>query len=228
MVGMRDLLCPLYAQFFFADESHVEDLMDEDTKHWPVSDDLRLDFDQIKYDYRTTPLVVFEGKTFIGVNDVQNKIKGAVVELHFQLHHFCIWPKKLDSFNATIEQVLILQEGKACQPSRYKCKNVRDGPMLLNPSLHLPKKVFGSPGHSPIQFAAVPSTSQLPFASDTVSVPSSSSTVLVVPSDNNEDAVLDNSMVCFASPPDRSKSDVTCMFFFLFCFLSESLFNIQS
>ncbi len=52
---------------------------------------------------------------------------GAVVELHFELHHFCIKPKKLDSFNATIEQVLILKKGNTLTSTRYKRKNVRDG-----------------------------------------------------------------------------------------------------
>ena len=35
------------------------------------------------------------------VNDV-NEVEGALVEVHFELRHFCIYRESKDSFNATV------------------------------------------------------------------------------------------------------------------------------
>ena len=47
-----------------------------------MSDKLRPDLNKIKFEYCAVPLPVFEVNKFIGVKDAQEKITGAVVELH--------------------------------------------------------------------------------------------------------------------------------------------------
>lgn len=56
------------------------------------------------------------------------------MEVHFELRHFFIATDSYDSFNASIEQILVLQPGQAPPDTPYKRKHVRDGPILLNPT----------------------------------------------------------------------------------------------
>jgi hypothetical protein len=118
---------------FLAAENNV---VDDTTEHWPVKDTLRPELDQIKFDFEACPLPVYVGNHFIKPQDVHTMLKGALVEVHFKLKHFCICKKKEDSLNSTIQQVLILQPGKARPPNAFKRHNVFDGLLCSCP---LPK-----------------------------------------------------------------------------------------
>ena len=117
-----------------ADSSASSEQVDHETEHWPVSADLRKELDALKYDFRAVPLRVYVGDRFVEPVDVNDTIRGALVEVHFELRHFFIAPDSYDSFNATIEQILVLQPGEAPPDTPYKRKNVRDGPIRLNPT----------------------------------------------------------------------------------------------
>ena len=71
---------------------------------------------------------------FVEPIDVNDTIRGALVEVHFELHHFFITTNSYDSFNVSIEQILILQPGQAPPNTPYKHKHVHNGPILLNPT----------------------------------------------------------------------------------------------
>lgn len=65
---------------------------------------------------------------------MNDTIRGALVEVHFELQHFFIPLDSYELFNTTIEQILILQPGEAPPETPYKRKKVRDGPIRLNPT----------------------------------------------------------------------------------------------
>ncbi|KAI9450714.1 hypothetical protein BJY52DRAFT_1227045 [Lactarius psammicola] len=121
-------------------DSGVNDAVDYVTEHWPISADWRPDLDDIKFDYSAVPLAIFRGETSVPPDRVQETLKGALIEVHFELHHYSIHGKGHDSFNATIEQVLILQPGKVCPPSQYKRKDPQAGPIQMNPTVRIQKE----------------------------------------------------------------------------------------
>jgi len=94
-----------------------------------VPPELQDDLDDIKHAYRASPLRVFANEKFIEVGQVNEVIEGALVDLHFELFHFGIRKKNEDSFNGSMEQVLMLQPGQPRPVTVYKHKNVRDGPI---------------------------------------------------------------------------------------------------
>jgi hypothetical protein len=93
------------------------DGVNDTTKHWPVRSALKLDLDKIKFGFQASPLPVYADHQFIKPEDVHGMLKGALVEVHFEFCHFCIKKKNKDSFNALVQQVIILQPGKgaACE-----------------------------------------------------------------------------------------------------------------
>lgn len=105
-----------------------------ETEHWLVSADLEKELDALKYDYCAIPLCIYVNDRFVEPVDVNKTIRGALVVVHFELWHFFIAPKSYDSFNATIEQILVLQPGEAPPNTPYKRKNVHNGPIHLNPT----------------------------------------------------------------------------------------------
>ena len=111
------------------------DLVDSETEHWPVSAELRDELDALKYEYLAKPLRVYVKDKFIEPADVNERIRGALIEVHFELHHYFIASEAYDSFNGVVEQILILQPGKAPPETPYKRRNVREGPIRLNPML---------------------------------------------------------------------------------------------
>ena len=119
----------------FCETDNVSDSgIDSETENWPVPSDLRADLDDIKKTYRAVPLPVFAKDMFIEITDVNDTVKGVLVEVHFEFHHYCIKSKNQDSFNATIQQIIVLQPGAPRPTTAYKCKNVRDGPVRLMPA----------------------------------------------------------------------------------------------
>ncbi|KAH9165937.1 hypothetical protein EDB89DRAFT_2246449 [Lactarius sanguifluus] len=111
-----------------------KETIDFETEHWPIPDDCKKYLDEIKYEYKASPLRVYGKNGFIEPTKVEEELKGALVELRFNLHHYFIEKENFHSFNAGIQQVIILQPGNASVPSDYKRKNVRDGPIPLNGS----------------------------------------------------------------------------------------------
>ena len=140
------------------DEAEGVDIVDAETENWPVSSNLREELDMIKYEYCAQPLRVYRGDdTFVETRDVNETIRGALVELHFELHHSCNFTRDQDSFNGSIEQIMVLQPGEPRPTSPYKRRNVRDGPIRLNPTLALMMEASSSsqPGPSNSQRALI-------------------------------------------------------------------------
>ncbi|KAH9066970.1 hypothetical protein EDB83DRAFT_2223259 [Lactarius deliciosus] len=108
--------------------------VDQTMENWPVSPDYRADLDKIKFKYAAVPLSVFINDLFVPAEEVSGVVQGALVELHFQLFHYHIRSKTHDSFNGSIEQVIVLQPSQVQTSSPYKRKNVDDGPIRLKPS----------------------------------------------------------------------------------------------
>ena len=92
----------------FTEQGEVAEAVDNKTEHWPVPPHLHEELNKIKFEYRTVPLPVYVNKFFMELAHINNCIKGALVELHFKLHHFTIQMKIQDSFNTTIEQIVVL------------------------------------------------------------------------------------------------------------------------
>ena len=120
-----------------------EAAVDAVTESWPVPTSLRPELDDIKYSYRALPLHVFKGEQVVRVGDVNETLRGALVELHFELRHFAIHKKNQDSFNASIEQIIVLQPGPPQAVSKYKRASLEDGPICKKPTLELRKKHVG-------------------------------------------------------------------------------------
>jgi hypothetical protein len=132
------LFVPIHSLRACLDDGSLENAIDYETENWPVPADLRNNLDNIKQRYRAVPLPVIMKDRSIGARDVNEVIKGALVEIHFKLNHYYIPPEypreKLDSFNGSIQHIRVLQPGEARPVSVYKRKNIRDGPSLLSPT----------------------------------------------------------------------------------------------
>ena len=128
---------------FSIEEGEIEEaVVDEETARWPVLPRLRGNLQRIKFEYRAVPLSVYVNGRFVEPADVNTAIKGALVELHFELHHFAIRKGGHDSFNATIEQIIVLHPGEARPMTAYKRKNPRDAPIDVKPT-HILHKLSG-------------------------------------------------------------------------------------
>ena len=66
------------------------------------------------------------------------------MELHFELRHYRIRTRGFDSFNASIEQIIVLRPGQPRPTTVYKRKNPRDGPVRMNPNIALQKRIANS------------------------------------------------------------------------------------
>lgn len=109
--------------------------VDEETECWPIHPRFRDELDKIKYEYRAQPLAVYARNQFIEPTEVNHTIRGALVEIHFEFRHFAIQRKSQDSFNVSIEQIIVLRPGETRPATGYKRKNVRDGPIWMNPNI---------------------------------------------------------------------------------------------
>ncbi|KAN0127758.1 hypothetical protein V8E53_014418 [Lactarius tabidus] len=66
------------------------DSIDETTETWPVKSALKPDLDKVKFGFEASPLPVYVKHCFIKPLDIQHMLKGALVEVYFELRHFCI------------------------------------------------------------------------------------------------------------------------------------------
>jgi hypothetical protein len=104
--------------------------------NWPVTDNARSEFEDLKATHRVRPLPVYMAQTFVEAADVKAAMNNALVEVHFCLKHYRIGKDadRFDSFSGTVEQVIILRRGVFLPSSAYKRKNVRDGPFVPKPA----------------------------------------------------------------------------------------------
>ena len=110
---------------------------DEDwTNGYPISEKYREAFDNLVSRWRATPLPAFDsdGK-FIKLNDLEVSLRGSLVLVYFELKHYAIRDKRLNSvstntFSATATQVKILEAGGDRKPSPYKTLLLK-GPKTL-------------------------------------------------------------------------------------------------
>ena len=114
--------------------ARLKNEIDAETENWPVPLDLRTDLDNIKNAYQAIPMPVFVKDKFVELADVEETITGALVEIHFEFRHYHIKSKEQDSFNATVQQILVLQPGTIRPSTPYKRKSVREGPIRSRPS----------------------------------------------------------------------------------------------
>lgn len=110
---------------------------------------MRGELDALKHEFFTQPLRVYRNANFVELADVEDTIHGALVEVHFILRHYFISSDAYDSFNGIVEQILVLQPGELLPQTVYKRKNVREGPIRMNPSL-----ATHQPTQAPTQIAS--------------------------------------------------------------------------
>ena len=132
----------------FTEQGEVAEAVDDETEHWPVPPRLREELNKIKFEYRAVPLPVYVNEFFVEPAHVNNCIKGALVELHFELHHFAIRKKMQDSFNATIEQIVVLRHRDERPATAYKRKNPREGPVQVKALMFIQKRIIEGPRKS--------------------------------------------------------------------------------
>ncbi|KAN0130933.1 hypothetical protein V8E53_011311 [Lactarius tabidus] len=115
----------------------IPGVVDKATEQWPVPLELRDTMDKIRHTHRAVPLRVFLNEKLIDVDHVMDVLVGALIEMHFELRHYAIQGSTppLDSFNANIEQIMVLQPGEARPPTAYKQSTEDDGPIRRNPLL---------------------------------------------------------------------------------------------
>ncbi len=109
------------------EERAVQEQVDALTKNWLVERDEHWQYvNEIKYEYCVVPLFIYQNEQFIEPINMKNTVQQALVELHFELQHFCIQKKGQDLFNGSIEQLIILQPGEDHPVSLYKQKNFQE------------------------------------------------------------------------------------------------------
>ncbi|KAH9022185.1 hypothetical protein EDB85DRAFT_1840872, partial [Lactarius pseudohatsudake] len=94
--------------------------VDDTTENWPIAPDFPVDLDRIKTKYAAQPLHVFQNNMFVPPEEVTEVVKGALIEVHFRLFHYFICNQSFDSFNATVEQVIVPQPSAPEPSSPYK------------------------------------------------------------------------------------------------------------
>jgi hypothetical protein len=87
--------------------------------------------------HKAQPLPVYKNDTYIEPPAVNAALKGALVEVHFSIQHYCIInqdaDKTSDSFSGQVQQIIILEDGTPKSDNAYKWKNLLDGPFRPKP-----------------------------------------------------------------------------------------------
>jgi len=97
-----------------------------------VSSEYHTEFNNIKHDYCAMPLWVFHNGKPVNIWDIEKVISGTLVEIQFKLCHFTICNKDFDSFNATVQQLQVLQPGWERPATIFKCKDFSNGPIEVS------------------------------------------------------------------------------------------------
>jgi len=92
--------------------------MDEETHNWPIPDQFVTEFNMLKYSYQATPLPLFHDRHLVEPSMANEVMNGAIVEAHFRIHQWHI--QQFDSFQATVEGIVILRPVPRHHTSAYK------------------------------------------------------------------------------------------------------------
>lgn len=108
--------------------------MDAETNLWPVPPHLAKELDRIKFDFAVNPLPVYKNEKFMPAATLKTCLKGALVEVTFNLEHYAIFKQNEtphDSFDADVLQITILEDGEETPLSLFKLHDVHEGPIKL-------------------------------------------------------------------------------------------------
>jgi hypothetical protein len=64
--------------------------IDKVTEHWPVPVNFHDTMDQIKHTHCAVHLQELFNDKLVTVNNITNILTGALIEIHFELHHYAI------------------------------------------------------------------------------------------------------------------------------------------
>jgi len=92
--------------------------MDDETRNWPIADEFITEFDGIKYNYQAVPLPVYHDGHLVEPSHTNAIMNGAMVEVELAIHHWRI--QDFDSFQASVEKIVILHPGATHHTSAYK------------------------------------------------------------------------------------------------------------
>ncbi|KAJ7467138.1 hypothetical protein FB451DRAFT_1178370 [Mycena latifolia] len=100
---------------------------------WPVKTEAREALEEISQEYNIREFVVYDtDQSRIDPLDIAGKLKGSIVECSFKLKHYSF--RTDDSFNAEIEQVVILRPHPKQPPSPYKNASGPYHPPTMSPT----------------------------------------------------------------------------------------------
>jgi hypothetical protein len=112
--------------------------LDDISANWPRPEDMNKSFRKLISTHAVQPLPVYKDGIYVELQHVNAALKNALVEVHFSLRHYQIKDKNsdhfMDSFAATVQQIIVLKEGVPKKPNVYKRKNLLDGPVQPKPS----------------------------------------------------------------------------------------------
>lgn len=96
------------------------------SSNWPVPSDATQAFMAMSEKYVFDPLAVFTSAgRRIDPLQFARRLPGALVEVHFDLHHWYFSKEKFDSFNAHPRQIVIIKEAAIPDGNRIKKKPAR-------------------------------------------------------------------------------------------------------
>lgn len=127
--------------------SGLLEAIDDIMEHWPLPSTLRAFLDDIKSEYHVRLLCVYKGEKEVSPEQTNDILKGALVEIHFKLRHFQIWKPPYNSYNGTMEQVIILQPGAPDSISAFKREDNSEGPICKKLNIMSAKE---GPSHSDV------------------------------------------------------------------------------
>lgn len=111
--------------------------MDELTERWPIESKFVGLLNDIKCTHRAVPLRVFLKNKLVDARRLNDILTGAVIEIQFELQHFSIHGKKIESFNASMQQVQVLRPGESRPPTAFKRQDISEGPIQVSESLDI-------------------------------------------------------------------------------------------
>jgi hypothetical protein len=114
--------------------------MDTETENWPMPSKHKEEFESIKHDFVACPLGVYRDKTMVEPGNVNDVLKGALVEIFFTMRHYYLRDKKFDTFQAEIQQIKVVKPGGSIPTSGFKRRNAREGPLDIFATASTPEK----------------------------------------------------------------------------------------
>jgi hypothetical protein len=98
--------------------------LDEISANWLIPEDMNESFRKLISTHAVQPLPVYKDGIYVEPQHVNAALKNALVEVHFCLRHYQIKDKNserfVDSFAATVQQIIVLKEGVPKKPNVYK------------------------------------------------------------------------------------------------------------